>query len=45
VTENVVGVHKDAPDLLQLSLKEVLLAPVPKKSDLVMLALAARTVF
>jgi hypothetical protein len=30
---------------LQLSLKVVLLAPVPKKSNLVMLALVAKTVF
>jgi hypothetical protein len=45
VTENVVGAHKDALDLLKLSLKAVLLALVPKKSDLVMLVLAAKTVF
>lgn len=45
MTENVVGAHKYAPGLLTLSLKAVLLAPVPKKSNLVMLVLAAKTVF
>jgi len=45
VTANVVGAHKDAPDLLLSSRKAVLLAPVPKKLDLAMLDLAARTVF
>lgn len=45
MTENVVGVHKDAPEVLQLSLKAVLLVPVPNQSNLAMLVLVARTVF
>jgi hypothetical protein len=45
VTENVVGAHKDAPDLSPFSLKAVLLAPAPNQSSLAMLVLAARTAF